>query len=121
MQHMLALNLMNLAIEKAPGIKVTAASPAAALKLRRQLYGVRRRMRQRADTTYDGLSILVHGAELSLIVREPTSGPMLAGVEGIAPLNASELPRSVGSRGPAKIGALEAAILQVLSQNGAIR
>lgn len=112
-----AANLMREAIAHRSGLKMVARDHQAALKLRRQLYGARRRARQRADETLDGLSILVRGREVLLIAGAKSPGAPMEGIESIVPLTPDEVPTSIGSRGVQKLGLREAAAILDLFAN----
>lgn len=107
------LALMISAMENPPGLKVFLRDETSALQLRTQLYGLRRRLRTRGDKRFDGLSVLVDGREVRLIVRTFAPGTMMEGVEQIVPLGLGDIPRSIGSRGQSR-----ASILDII---GAIR
>jgi hypothetical protein len=112
-----AVELMQMAIRNPPGLKIVATDHAAARKLRRQLYGVRRRARSGSDTSLDSLSITVTGHEVRLIVREGNSGVRAHGVERILPLGLDDLPTRLGSRGAGKLGLIEAlSVLDLMSE-----
>ncbi|CAN5117813.1 hypothetical protein BH11PSE5_BH11PSE5_03430 [soil metagenome] len=105
--------LMTTAIENPPGLKVLLRDDRSALQLRAQIYGLRRRLRTRGDERFDGLSVLVDGREVRLIVRTFAPGTMMQGIEQIVPLGLADVPRSIGSRGQSR-----ASILDII---GAIR
>lgn len=112
-----AVELMRTALESPPGLKIVTLNDRAAIKLRRQLYGARRRARSRGDRSLDGLSITVRNVVVSLIVRRLTTRAPLGGIESILPLDLAQLPASIGSRGEAKLGLHAAfAVLDALSR-----
>lgn len=104
-----ALDLMQRALTRAPGIKVVTNNHRAALRLRRQLYSARRRAREHSDHTLDDLSITVSDCEVKLIVRERNQTAPLAGIEQILPLGRDQVPVSIGSRGSGRLS-LQAAL-----------
>lgn len=112
-----AVELMRTALESPPGLKIVTSNNRAAIKLRRQLYGARRRARSRGDHSLDGLSITVRNVVVSVIVRQLSPGAPLRGIENILPLERDQLPVSIGSRGRNKIG-LHAALVALAVLEG---
>lgn len=113
-----AAELMRAAIESPPGIKIVTSDHRSALKLRRQLYGTRRRARDRSDTSMDGLSVIVKGREVRVIVRAEKLGAPVNGIEKVLPLRLDEVPAIIGSRGPQSLGLRGAlAVLDLLAES----
>jgi len=113
-----AYELLLAAIENPPGIKIVASDGQSAMAIRRQLYGTRRRARERSDTSMDGLSIIVKGREVRVIVRDEQVGARVNSIEKVMPLRLDEVPAIIGSRGPESLslqGAL--AVLELLAEN----
>lgn len=112
-----AVELMRTAIRSPPGIRIVTSDHRSALTLRRQLYGARRRARERSDTSMDGLSIIVKGSDVRLVVRSERLGAPIEGIAKILPLRWDEVPAIIGSRGPQRLGLLDAlAVLDVLAK-----
>jgi len=95
---------MKQAMSSPPGIKLVAESGAAAHVMRRQFYGARRRARAHGNGAFDGLSIIVQGRAVLLVVRESLAASQLPGVHAVLPIDSSEVPVRIGARGPAKLG-----------------
>lgn len=113
--------LMRTALDHPPGIKILTPDGQSARKLRRQLYGARRRARLRRDTSLEGLSMLIRNlSELWLIVQNCGRQPQLQGISRVLPLHLGEVPSTIGSRGPKRLGLLDALkILDVLADGSA--
>lgn len=106
-----AVELMWSALENPPGLKLRTVSHDGALALRRQIYGVRRRARAKGDESFDGLSVLVSGCELMLVVREFTLGRRVDALERVSLLHPADLPAWIGARGSKRLGLLDSVAL----------
>lgn len=92
------VELMRAALASPPGLKLVAESNAIACRIRRQFYGARRRMRAKADFSFDTLSIVVQGTSVMLVVRGALATGDISGVSDIMPLNSNELPARINAR-----------------------
>jgi hypothetical protein len=107
--------LLDQAAASAFGLALSVTDAEAARRFRRQLYSAREAARRSGDKRFDSLSVLVRnssgGPEVWIVRHEALPGSIPPQVTAYRDLSLFEVPRTIGVRGPSRLGLMESAMM----------